>query len=341
MRTLFASIFVLVFLLAPEPSAAQFASLEGKNPPNNQQLLEWMYKYRSKPKPNRVPDAVRAMKKLGFLRDSEKSEFFVGFIAGVLGANQPKARSLVRRMFPMPAKEQAVIIKAIAYSGLPDWQALLTEFAPRMPHRKPLIEQYLSGEKKPLMEQPLEEGTSTLYALWGYYVATGYYDPVVRVIAALQWSKGGTPTESAFRRRIRAAFNWSEADNDLNKATIGGTAKWTLVSHAERDRHLIDFYRVQYDYQTPEVAAKLNEVIAAADAFESERIRKEELAAIEEIKRRNPEGAGFNRATTLGSVAIATGCVAATASGAAVIAVPCIITGAVYTGVVKMLRGSP
>lgn len=137
------------------------------------------------------------------------------------------------------------------------------------------------------------------------------------------------------------AFNWSEDDGDLNKATIGGTAKWTLVSHAERDRHLIDFYRVQYDYQDAEVAAKLNEVIGAAEAFESERVRKEELAAIDETRRRNPEGAGFNRATTLGSVAIATGCVAATATGAAAIAVPCIISGAVYSGVVKMLRGSP
>ncbi len=241
----------------------------------------------------------------------------------------------------MPAKEQAVIIKAIAYSGLPDWQALLDEFAPRMPHRKALIDQFLSGDKKTLMELPLEEGTSTLYALWGYYVATGYYEPVTRVIGALQWSKGGAQTESAFRRRIRSAFSWSGDDGNLNKATIGGTAKWTLVSHAERDRDLIDFYRVQYDYQNPEVAAKLDQVIAAAETFESERVRKEELAAIDDIRRRNPEGAGFNRASTLGSVAIATGCVAATATGAVAIAVPCIISGAVYSGVVKMLRGSP
>ena len=165
---------------------------------------------------------------------------------------------------------------------------------------------------------------------------------MTRVISALRWSKGGEESgESEFMRRIKSAFTMSGEDGDFNLATIGGTAKWTLVTHAERDRELIDLYRVQADLRDEPTATKLREVIAAAEAFESERIRKEEFAAIEEIRRRNPEGAGFNRATTLGSVAIATGCVAATAAGQAQIAVPCIITGAVYTGFVKLLRGNP
>jgi hypothetical protein len=335
-------LLALAVLFPPRSASAQFASLQEQEYSSNARLLEWIYGYRAKPKPARVPEAVHAMRRLGLFRDSEKSEFFVGFIAGVLGKNPSKARALVKRMFPMPPKEQAVIIKAIAYSGLEDWPAILSQFSSRMPHRQALIDKYLSGERKTLLHVPLSSGPSILYALWGYYVATGQYEPVVRVIEALQWSKGTDQPEGAFRRRVRAAFTWSDDPQDeINKATVGGTAKWTLVSHAERDRDLIDFYRVQLDYQNEETAPKLKDVIEAAEAFESERIRKEEFAAIDDIRRRNPEGAGFNRATTVGSVAIATGCVAATAAGQAAIAVPCIVTGAVYSGFVKLLRGAP
>lgn len=338
MRIVIIALFAVICLSLPRPASAQFSTLQEPAYSSNVQLLEWIYSYRSKPEPGRLPEAVKAMKRLGLFRDSEKSEFFVGFIAGVLAKNQLKASRLIKGMFPMPPKEQAVIIKSIAYSGLGTWQTLLKKFSPKMPHRQRLIDEYLSGEKKTLMEVPLESGPPVLYALWGYYVATGYYEPVVRVIQALEWSKGGGPQEGAFRRRVRSAFTLSDGD-ELAKATVGGTAKWTLVSHAERDRNLIDFYRVQRDYLSEEMTAKLDQVIDAAEAFESERIRKEELTVMDDIRRRNPDGAGFNRATTLGSVAIATGCVAATAAGQAAIAVPCIVTGAVYSGFVKLLRG--
>jgi predicted nucleic acid-binding protein len=344
MRPVYTGLLVVVVIAlfaAPSSAASRFDSLQGEGYDGNARLLEWVYSYRDDPEPDRLPEAVQSMKKLGLFRDSEKADFFVGFIAGVLGANQMKARELVDGMFPMPPKEQAVIIKAIAWSGLPDWPSLLSDVAPRMPHRQELIQGYLFGELPTLMRLPLEKGTSTLYALWGYYVATGYYAPVSRLIPALRWSRGGIESGRSFMERMEAAFTWSEEEDNVELAMIGGTAKWTLVSHAERDRHLIDFYRAQLEHQDEKVAARLREVIEAAESFESEQVRKEELAAIEEIKRRNPEGAGFNRATTFGSVAIATGCVAATAAGQGAIAVPCIVTGAVYSGFVRMLRENP
>lgn len=337
MRLVLACFAVLLLLAGPKPAVAQIATLQSEEYPTNQRLLEWVYSYRSKPSPKQVPEAVQAMKKLGLFRDTDKADFFVGFIAGVLGENPRSARRLIKGMFPMPPKEQAVIIKAIAWSGLSHWPELMNEFAPRMPHRKALIDEYLSGQRPTLMMAPLETGPSVLYALWGYYVATGNYEPVARIIPALDWAQGNEETDGAFMRRMKSALNWSQDKNDFHKANVGGTAKWTLVSHAERDRDLIDFYRVQIDYQNERVAGKLREVIAAAETFESERIRKEELFAIEQIKRRDPN-AGFNRATTVGSVAIATGCVAATAAGQAAIAVPCIVTGAVYSGFVRLLK---
>ena len=228
-----------------------------------------------------------------------------------------------------------VIIEAVAYSGLPDWQGILREFAPRMPHRKPLVEAYLSGEKKPLLEVPLETGPNVLYAHWGYYAASGQHEPVVRIMEALKWSKGAD--EKSFFGRLTSG--WGSDASDVDKVTTGGTAKWTLASYAERDRDLIGLYRSEIPNQPEEVAKPLKDVIEAAELFEAEKIRKEQYGAIEDAERRQlTNEAGMSKGVTAGSIAIATGCIAASALGQAQIAVPCVIGGALYSGAAKLSR---
>ena len=83
-------------------------------------------------------------------------------------------------MFPMPPKEQEVIVRAIVYSGRPDWRDLLEKNSERMPLRRPLIDDFLNGKRPALMDLPLHHGGSPgIYALWGYYVATGQHQPVI------------------------------------------------------------------------------------------------------------------------------------------------------------------
>lgn len=341
MRIVLASLLAFVILsAAPRPVVAELSPFQG-DIAGHERLLEWVYSYRSKPDPKSLPKSVQAMERFGLFRDSEKADFFIGFIAGVLNQNPKMADRLIKGMFPMPPKEQAVIVKSIAWSGLSNWPTLMRKYAEQMPERKALMEDYLSGKEPTLLRLPLENGTSVVYALWGFYVATGRYEPVERIIPALTWARGAQEEEGYFRRQWNAAFDWSDGKDDVTKATIGGTAKWTLVTHAERDRELIDYYRIQLSsHQDERMQQKLGEVIAAAESFESERVRKEEMAAIERIRRKYPDGATFSRATTLGSVAIATGCVAATAAGQAAIAVPCIVTGAVYSGFVRLIKGA-
>lgn len=331
MRTVFASLLALLLLVAPEPSAARDDAFT-----SSERLLDWLYAYRAKPEVDRVPRAVHAMRRLGLLEDQDKAGFFIGFIAGVLGQNPAKAQRLVEAMFPMPPKEQAVIIKAIAYSGLPDWQHLLFTVGERMPERQALIEKFLSGEEKPLLQVPLESGTAVIYTLWGYYVATGYHDPVVRIISALHWSRKLEELNGFSWSHVLASVGWGSREIDLDRLAIGSTAKWTLVSYAERDRPLIDLYRAELDYQ-PGVAAPLQEVIEAAQLFEADRIRKEEARLMEDARRHNlVQPSPGSRAASAGSVAIATGCVVAGATGNVGIAVPCVVGGAVYSGVVKL-----
>ena len=311
---------------APEPQGA-FTSPD--------RLMDWMSNYRNHKTPSRVPAAVNAMKDYGLLADEEKSWFCTGFIAGVLGSNAKDGPALIPRMFPMPDKEQAVIIRAIAYSGRPDWRELLEKNSSQMPLRRPLIDDFLGGKRPVLMELPLDSGGSPgIYALWGYYVATGQYEPVVRIMQALRWSKRKDDSGFSFRKVFTG---WGRDPSAVEKITTGGTAKWTLASYAERDRALLALYRAEYARQPQDIALPLKDVIAAAEIFEAEKIRKDQFGAIEDAqKAQMTNEAGMTKGATAGSIAIATGCVAASALGQAYIALPCVLGGALYTGAVKL-----
>jgi len=310
----------------PEPQGA-FSSPD--------RLMDWMSNYRNHKSPSRVPAAVHAMKDYGLFADEEKAWFCTGFIAGVLGSNPKDGPNLIPGMFPMPDKEQAVIIRAIAYSGRPDWRELLEKTSQRTPLRRPLIDDFLAGKRPTLMELPLDTGGSPgIYALWGYYVATGQYEPVVRIMQALRWSKRKGESGFSFRKVFTG---WGSDPSAIDKITTGGTAKWTLASYAERDRALLALYRAEYARQLQDIAVPLKDVIDAAEIFESEKVRKDQFGAIEDAQRAQMSNeSGMTKGATAGSIAIATGCVAASALGQAYIALPCVLGGALYTGAVKL-----
>lgn len=300
-----------------------------------QNLLEWISNYRDRPELWKVPAAVHGMREHALFADEEQRWFCIGFIAGVLGTNPNDGPKLVTQMFPMPAKEQEVIIRAIVYSGRPDWRDLLEKNAPQMPLRAPLIDDFLNGKRPALADLPLEVGGAPgIYAHWGYYVATGQHEPVMRIMQALQWSKGKTEPGFSFGKIFSG---WGSDPSAVEKITTGGTAKWTLASYAERDRELISLYRAEQERQSPEVAEPLKDVIEAAELFEAETIRKDQFGAIEDAqKRKLTAEAGMTKGMTAGSIAIATGCVAATALAQPQIAVPCVIGGALYSGAAKL-----
>ncbi len=303
----------------------------------SEKLLDWVSNYRKHPNLWRVPSAVHAMREYGLFGDEEKEWFCIGFIAGILGNNPKDGPKLVSQMFPMPDKEQEVIIRAIAYSGRPDWRDLLEKFSAQMPLRRPLIDDFLNGKRPTLMDLPLDHGGAPgIYALWGYYIATGQYQPVMRIMDALRWSKNKEDSGFSFRKIFSG---WGTDPSAVDKITTGGTAKWTLASYAERDRELIKLYRSEYERQPEEIAKPLKDVIEAAELFESEKIRKDQFGAIEDAQQRQLSSeAGMSKGMTAGSLAIATGCVAATALGQAQIAVPCVIGGALYSGAAKLGR---
>src|SRR6516165_10894985 len=137
------------------PTRIEFTSLDA--------VSKWISTYRSKPDPARLPAAVRALSQFGAFKDVESSGVYVGFVAGVISANPDKAGELIGKMFPVAPNDQWVIVRAIAFSGHPEWKDLLRKFAPRLPQRQAMIDKYLEGNLPTLDEIPLEKKSPTMW----------------------------------------------------------------------------------------------------------------------------------------------------------------------------------
>jgi|307.fasta_scaffold36727_1 hypothetical protein len=326
-------IAVVVALVAPAsaavPSRVEFTSLDA--------VSGWISNYRHKPDPARLPAAVRALSQFGAFKDVESSGVYVGFVAGVISANPDKAGELIGKMFPIAPNDQWVIVRAIAFSGHPEWKDLLRRFAPRLPQRQAMIDKYLEGNLPTLDEIPLEKKSPTMWekvsspfrsekpakpgleitfdrspelldTLWGYYFGTASYGPIARIIELLSWS--------------------SDRDS-VDKLTVGSMAKYTLASNATRDPALLTMLKRASKNQPKNTTVVLNEVVEAAETMETTRLRKDALAALEELKRKGP---AYKREVSawgqVGQGALALGCIAAAVTGQVELGIPCVVAGA-------------
>jgi hypothetical protein len=339
---LVAALFVLV-----QPAHA--AKTEEIDPRASLSVVQqWIYNYRAKPDYAHVPAAVRVLFHSQSFKEPENAGIYLGFVAGAIGSNPAKAEQLIASFFPVPPEDEWVIVRAVAYSGLPDWRNILRRLAPRMPARQVMIDSYLAGKLPILTDIPLEDvkpgmldklrgaftrnpsakddkkvNTALTFAgnqdlldtLWGYYFATGSHVPIQRIMQMLPWSK---------------------SRDTVDKLTVGSMARYTLASYAIRDASLREFLRSELARQPAPVKAPLGEVIEAADTVQIGALRRDALAAVEELKakgsdsRRNLDFWG-----QIGVGAVALGCVSAAALGQVAVGIPCVIGGSASQGLLS------
>ncbi|MBS0269980.1 MAG: hypothetical protein JSS54_13510 [Proteobacteria bacterium] len=287
---------------------------------NTQELLKWINDYRKKPEPQRAPEAVKAMSALGAIREIDQAGVYIGFTAGVLGANPDIADDLIAKMFPLPPEDQVLVVKAIAYSGLPRWRDTMAKFVERMPARKVLIDKYMFGNKPTLTALSIKDDAGVIDLNWGYYFATGWEAPVRRIVAALELS----------------------LDKDkVDLLTTGAMAKWTLAQNASRNEDLLQLLKKISNDSDPKLKKPLGEVIDAAETLELSKLRKDALASIDELKAKGPESLrNYNWWGQAGQTVFALGCVAAGVMGQVEAGIPCVLGGAASTAALKYLAPS-
>jgi hypothetical protein len=227
---------------------------------------------------------------------------------------------------------------------------LLEKTAARVPARRVMAEKYLSGKLPRLAQFQIERDPAwyekvrdtvrldkyfgpkspapiklantpeLLDTLWGFYFAGGTYAPIARIVAYLPWSK----------------------DRDsVERLTLGSMAKYTLVNNASRDGHLLDMLKYAAAHDPAPVRPVIQEVVDAAETVDTPRVRKEALAAIEEMQRKGPASKrdmawwGY-----VGEGAIAVGCVAAAAASLTALGLPCVIGGATTSYALRTLTNT-
>ena len=301
-------------------------------------ILKWINSYRHRPDPESLPAVVHTLSAMQAFKDAESSGPYIGFIAGVLGANPRLAENLILRMISIDPADHWVLVRAIAYSGLPDWKDLLATFVDRMPTRREMINKYLDG-KLPTLQQidfkpakpgmldkikvdlhigdkpkkvvALEPTPELIDVLWGYYLATGGDAPIDSVIKLLPLS--------------------NDHDN-VDNLTTGSAAKFTLASNAVRDTDLLALLQAAEKQQPDDIKPVLHDVIETAETVDTVHMRQESLAAIQELKEKGPasrrELTGWGQ---VGQGALSMGCVVAAATGQIELGIPCVIGGAAYT----------
>src|ERR1700680_4370013 len=139
----FAVFVIALFVLIQPATAAVTPDIDPRA--SLSVVQQWIYNYRAKPDYAHVPAAVRVLFHSQTFKEPENSGIYLGFIAGAIGSNPAKAEQLVTGFFPVPPEDEWVIVRAIAYSGLPDWRNLLRRIAPRMPGRRGTVERRPGG----------------------------------------------------------------------------------------------------------------------------------------------------------------------------------------------------
>lgn len=336
--TFVAVLALLVFATSVVAPAAAAVSPAGAVPLSTDMILRWINDYRHRPDPERLPLVVKSLSGLQAFKDSETSGAYIGFIAGVLGANPTRAPRLLNAMLSIAPSDRWVLVRAVAYSGLPHWKDLLVTVGDQMPERHEMINRYLEGElptldqiaypthkpgmfdkikvalkigagdKKPDVLQPSPE---LIDVLWGYYLATGSYRPIGQIIKLLPLA---------------------DDHDSVDNLTTGSAAKFTLASNAVRDLTLLAMLKWSVKHQPKDTAKVLNAVIVTAEDVDTGDMRKKSLAEIEQLKQKGP--ASKRELTGMGQIgegALAVGCIAAAAVGQVEFGIPCVIGGASYS----------
>lgn len=331
MHKVAAGLLAIAFFIAP----ANAARLLPSDVVSTDAALRWINAYRVKPDPDGAPALIHALSNLGAFRDPDQSGVYIGFLAGVIGSDPARANIIIGKALSVRSEDRWVVVRAVAYSGLPNWKQTLRNFAVRMPEREAMIDKYVNGKIPTLAEltikpsptpyqrfrehmhlgksKPktgLEPSPEVLDMLWGYYFATGSYGPIMQIVAMLPWA---------------------DDHDDVEKLTIGSMAKFTLASNAMRDQTLLAMLKASSKAkdQPKKTVKSLDDITDAAETVEISRIRKQALAAIDELRSKGP---AYKRAASLwsyvGQSAIAVGCVAAAATGQVEFGLPCVVGGA-------------
>ena len=222
-------------------------------------------------------------------------------------------------MFPMPPEDQVAIVRAIAYSDLPDWKDLMLKFAERMPARKALIDRFVYG-KQPTLQA---DGARRRHG-------------AARHAVGLSTSP---PAPSSRSLRMVSILVWAKDQNNVERLTIGSMAKLSLATNASRDKELLDMLKALHERRGQGHARRP----AGGDRRRRDlRVRARAQGRDGGHRPAEDEGPGVGAQHVSGGARRArrrwrSGCIVAGAMGQVQVGIPCVLGGAVSGAALKYI----
>jgi hypothetical protein len=310
-------------------------------------VLAWINAYDPQKDFARAPSVMKQASDFGAMTDPESAGMYVGFMAGLIAVRPKEAGKTIDGFLSMRSADHWSIVRAIAYSGHPDWRGLMERYRKKMPTRDLMAQRFLEGklptfdtpepEKKKWTQRanpvnwfkkkededvtPLNERADIVDVHWGMYFAMRSEAPLKRMVDLLPWA---------------------ENRDSFEKLTIGSMVKYTMAMNASRDSKLLARLKTIKTQTTNKDAAKhLGEAIEAAETVEIALLRRDALARMEELKRMGP---GYKRDVAwwgkVGQGALSLGCIGAAVSGMVGLGLPCVLGGAASSAALNFWSGS-
>ena len=182
-------------------------------------------------------------------------------------------------MLPLPPGDQWVVVRAIAYSGHPDWRNMLRRFSAKLPARKLMIDKYLNGQ----LAAPLPVSARAACIDLGLSQEQGHRQGAAQGLCASSQARScSTPTGATISppampgpiSRIIEMLPWSLEVDSVDKLTLGSMAKYTLASNASRDPEPLVTRSGGARAHLKETAKVLAQVIDAADTVDTAKLRE-------------------------------------------------------------------
>jgi len=235
------SAVLIALLLLPLAAAAQ-ETPKAVAIETEAQLDEWLYRYYLHPQPEGVVPAMGYLDRSGNLRKDGYRRVVAAFLSEVFRQNRDRLEGWAKDLAGLGKQGRSVLFEALWRSGSkPGILALRALRETADAEEKAAIDRILGSIPVPprLMPVLIPEH---LDILWATFLASGDEAMVRRVIDCLPWS-----------------------DEKEGRQLIGGAARWSLASNAEKHEKVMVVCRAEVEKREGRTREILREVIAKAE----------------------------------------------------------------------------
>ena len=252
------AIVALLVLAATEPPPVSRTNSFA----NGTAVAKWMVGYHRQPEPHRVDDAMAMLSAEGGLKSEHRFMTVAAFLAGVIDRDRDVLGPLVVRTANASFDQQRLLAHAAVLSRRRG--DALPAVGAKLPSTKAAIAKLLAdGETADTLRRPIGDAAA-LNLYWAYFAATGGDEALLRIIES-----------------VRGTLQ----DTSLQALMVGHAAKWSLTFNAAKDPRVMDACRGAAAEESA-LAGALAEVVAAAEAGGTRRLRREWQAAVRGWKSR-------------------------------------------------------